>query len=274
MNKLKESLDDNIIFILFSKPGLYLKKLVFRTILIGVAIYLTGLAIHWLDLDSFKVPSSMHSLIGIVIGLLLVFRTNTAYDRWWDGRKTIALLANEIGVISARLGVIKNDNNKHTISLIKNNVALFVETLKKYLTVGKDGKQSNLFHISQKKAVEEILKVINQLPQEDINVGGINNSVCKLLEYSNTLERIKNTPIPLSYAIHIKISILIYLLSLPFGLFHELGVWATPFVMVVYYIIAGVEIISNEIENPFAGDPNDLPMDILFSNIHDALMDE
>jgi putative membrane protein len=65
--------------------------------------------------------------------------------------------------------------------------------------------------------------------------------------------------------LHIKVSLMIYLLTLPFGLFHDLGFFAIPMVMVLFYIIAGVEIISNEIEQPFAGDPNDLPMDSLFN---------
>jgi putative membrane protein len=53
----------------------------------------------------------MHSLIGLVIGLLLVFRTNTAYDRWWEGRKVIGSLSQEISLISIRLNLI-NDSIK------------------------------------------------------------------------------------------------------------------------------------------------------------------
>jgi putative membrane protein len=36
----------------------------------------------------------MHSLLGFVISMLLVFRTNTAYDRWWEGRKQWGSLMN------------------------------------------------------------------------------------------------------------------------------------------------------------------------------------
>jgi putative membrane protein len=60
---------------------------------------------------------------------------------------------------------------------------------------------------------------------------------------------------------------LIYLVSLPFGMFHDLGLVAVPLVMLLYYIIAGVEIISNEIENPFGSYPNDLPTEELFQSI-------
>jgi putative membrane protein len=59
----------------------------------------------------------MHSLIGLVIGLLLVFRTNTAYDRWWEGRKVIGSLSQEISLISIRLNdSIKTDGIKDCVS--------------------------------------------------------------------------------------------------------------------------------------------------------------
>jgi putative membrane protein len=54
----------------------------------GIAFCL-NLFVRLLHYESTTIPSAMHSLIGLVIGLLLVFRTNTAYDRWWEGRKVI-----------------------------------------------------------------------------------------------------------------------------------------------------------------------------------------
>jgi putative membrane protein len=216
----------------------------------------------------------MHSLIGIVIGLLLVFRTNTAYDRWWEGRKMISGLSHEVGLISARIASISNDVNKKEIEDFKYHVSEFLKSLRDYLQIGDDGSESTIFHLSQKRKMERAFKALNKIGYVDPNVGGLNNSIGKLLEYSNALERIKNTPIPLSYKLHIKISIFIYLITLPFGLFHDLGMWATPMVMLIYYIIAGVEIISNEIENPFAGDPNDLPTSELFVGIIDSLDDK
>ena len=108
---------------------------------------------------------------------------------------------------------------------------------------------------------------MNKLEIKNPNIIGLINSLDKMSEHCNNLERIKNTPIPLSYVFHIKMSIFIYLITLPFGMFHDLGLWAVPMVMLIYYIIAGVEIISNEIENPFANNPNDLPTYKLFDVI-------
>ena len=121
------------------------------------------------------------------------------------------------------------------------------------------------------KYMEKVLYELHSLERSgkitarDVSI--LENSVNTLLDNSNICERIKNTPIPMAYALHIKMSIFIYLITLPFGLFYDLGLWATPIVMVIFYMIAGIEIISNEIENPFAGDPNDLPVNELVDSI-------
>ena len=101
MNKihLKNKVKENFFYLMLSKPTFYLKKLILGTLVIGFSTLCINILIHWLELDSSTIPTSMHSLIGIVIGLLLVFRTNTAYDRWWEGRKIISDISYEIGLI-------------------------------------------------------------------------------------------------------------------------------------------------------------------------------
>lgn len=280
MYKIKKTIKQNPFYLIFSKPGIYLKVLLWRTCLIGLFTLAMGLLIKFFHFDKSTIPPTMHSLIGIVIGLLLVFRTNTAYDRWWDGRKIIGNLSTQVGLITARLGTIKSyELNLYSNSELdgtrkfKKVVKKFLVSLHDYLVNTNDNEESSAFHIKQNKIIEEAFIELHNFDQMDANVTHINNSLNLLLEHSNNLERIKNTPIPLAYVLHIKMSILIYLLTLPFGMFHEMGLWATPLVMLVYYIIAGVEIISNEIENPFADDPNDLPTSQLFKDMLDALKD-
>ena len=265
--EIEKSMKRNTYYQVFTKPQVYLKVLLTRTIGIGIFALTTGLIIRFLDWDSYTIPASMHSLIGIVIGLLLVFRTNTAYDRWWDGRKMISSVSHEIDMVSARLGAIENQENYIHIEEYRLSVREFLVKLRNYLSSGEDGESSVQFHLAQKKSIQKAIVALNKMDNKDPNIMGLMNSLDKMLEYSNNLERIKNTPIPLSYVFHIKMSIFIYLVTLPFGMFHDLGLWAVPMVMLIYYIIAGVEIISNEIENPFANDPNDLPTHKLFDVI-------
>lgn len=258
----------NLFYKLLANPKVYLKVLLLRTLVIGVFTAIMTFALHAFHLDTYTIPASMHSLIGLVIGLLLVFRTNTAYDRWWEGRKTISGVSHEVDMISARLHAMSTNNNYgNHLNLIefKSSVIKFLILLRDYLNESEDGSSSTQFHLKQKKQIERAMLSINGMDQSNIHISGLLGSLNKLVEYSNALERIKNTPIPLSYVFHIKISIYIYLFSLPFGIFHDLEIFAVPLVMLIYYIIAGVEIISNEIENPFANDPNDLPTVKLFN---------
>lgn len=264
---IEKTIRRNTYFQVFSKPQVYLKLLLTRTIGIGVFALVMGLIVKFLDWDSYTIPASMHSLIGIVIGLLLVFRTNTAYDRWWDGRKLISSISHDIDMISARLGAIETQENHIHLDNYRVCVREFILNLRNYLSAGEDGESSIQFHLAQKKIIQKAIVSLNKLEIKNPNIIGLINSLDKMSEHCNNLERIKNTPIPLSYVFHIKMSIFIYLITLPFGMFHDLGLWAVPMVMLIYYIIAGVEIISNEIENPFANNPNDLPTYKLFDVI-------
>jgi ion channel-forming bestrophin family protein len=273
MDNVTDQIKNNIFYLLFSKPNLYLKVLLYRTIGMGLFTFLIWFSIKFFEITSFTIPSSMHSLIGIVIGLLLVFRTNTAYDRWWDGRKIIASLSSEVSIVTARLDSLKTADRfeSHYETAIKQNLSSFLLSLRNYLTKGQDNEPSSVFHLKQTQYLKELFISVSYLKQDDNVKSMLNGSFLKMMEYSNQLERIKNTPIPLSYVFHIKISMMIYLLTLPFGMFHDLGIWSVPLVMLIYYIIAGVEIISSEIENPFAGDPNDLPTHKLFKTMLETL---
>ncbi len=265
--KIEKSIKRNTYYQVFTKPQVYLKLLLTRTIGIGVFALVMGLIVKFLEWDAYTIPASMHSLIGIVIGLLLVFRTNTAYDRWWDGRKLISSISHDIDMISARLGAIETQENHIHLDNYRVSVREFILNLRNYLSACEDGESSIQFHLVQKKIIQKAIVSLNKLDIKNPNIIGLINSLDKMSEHCNNLERIKNTPIPLSYVFHIKMSIFIYLITLPFGMFHDLGLWAVPMVMLIYYIIAGVEIISNEIENPFANNPNDLPTYKLFDVI-------
>jgi ion channel-forming bestrophin family protein len=239
--------------VIFTKPSLYLYNLLRRTVFMGVFLFLMyELLIKYFGVKDQAIPSTLHSLIGIVIGLLLVFRTNTAYDRWWEARKIFSSLQAALIYIS-----IKTQSDKIAQVLKKINTSIFEYI--SIITVGdlQSAKVKEEFMESYCE-ISDILKTENIDP---IIQSHVEKRLVDILEYFSALERIKDTPIPASYSFHIKLSVFAYLLTLPFGLFFGLGLWSIPLVMILFFIIAGIEIISNEIENPFRGDPNDLPID-------------
>lgn len=74
-------------------------------------------------------------------------------------------------------------------------------------------------------------------------------------------ERIKNTPIPYSYSAFLKKIIFIYIITLPFGYVFNLGYYVIPVIAFIFYVIASLELIVEEIEDPFGNDANDLPIE-------------
>ena len=74
-------------------------------------------------------------------------------------------------------------------------------------------------------------------------------------------ERIRNTPIPLSYSSYVKQFVLLYALVLPFGLVREFRYATILASMLVFFATMGLELLAEEVEEPFGTDRNDLPVD-------------
>lgn len=82
-----------------------------------------------------------------------------------------------------------------------------------------------------------------------------------LVEQLTAMERVANTPIPISYGIHLKQCVTLYLFALPLTLVNDLGWASVPIVTVVAFTFMGIEGIAEEIEMPFGTDERDLPLD-------------
>ena len=96
----------------------------------------------------------------------------------------------------------------------------------------------------------------------------------ELRSFSDNLggcERIKRTPIPYAYSLFLKKVIFLYVFTMPIGFVIEFKYWAVPIVAIVFYVFAGIEVIAEEIENPFGKDANDLPTDTIYNTIKENL---
>ena len=116
------------------------------------------------------------------------------------------------------------------------------------------------------KQFDRKLLSVNQLT-------AMNGLVNDLLGSLTTCERILSTPIPLAYAIYLKRLLLIYCISLPFQVVSTLHWWTTPIVIILTFVLLGVEEIGTEIENPFGEDANDLPLDAMCMTISTNIED-
>ena len=271
VKKAKNTGKKSWIYRFFFMPKFYLARLFYATLFIGIinAIIVYFYYNSWLY-EKFTIPETMHSVIGVVIGLVLVFRTNTAYDRWWSGRKNIETMLSSFRFFSAKLDV--NVQDTEIKKQILNDIKYYLSTYLMYLK----SKSQKVLVRRRNEYMKSIFKKLANLEKE----GKLNNRQVSMLETAlydvvkaaTSCETIKSTPIPMSLAMHAKTCILIYVLSLPFGLFHDLGYYSTPIIMLIFFMMAGIEIISNEIEDPFHGDPNDLPVEQLLNEVFDNVL--
>ncbi len=257
-------------------------------LLLAVAAY--SWLIAFLEMEYFKLAensqlknvSLLHTLLGFAISMLLVFRTNTAYDRWWEGRKLWGSLVNNSRNFAIKLNALLQADDEQTRDFFVQIIPRFAHELTNHL-LSEETRYSldqnphpeipdfdrnkhvpnqvasliisriMLLHIEKKISAEQLLF--------------INAEASSFMDICGACERIKNTPIPYSYSSFIKKFILIYTLTLPVGYVFNLGYLVIPIVVLVFYALASLELIAEEIEDPFGRDENDLPMQKMADNI-------
>ncbi|HEX7846430.1 MAG TPA: bestrophin family ion channel, partial [Chitinophagaceae bacterium] len=218
------------------------------------------------------------------ISMLLVFRTNTAYDRWWEGRKLWGGLVNNSRNLAMKLAVMLPADDIAQRSFFRKIIPAFAFALHDHLRREKtrtelfEDKEHNemLQSIDREKHIPNqvallIHKHIQQLYREQKISGEqllyLNQEVQSFTDICGACERIKNTPIPFSYSVFIKKFIFVYVMTLPFGFVFSLGYYVIPVVAFIFYVLASLELIAEEIEDPFGNDENDVPTDLLAKNI-------
>ena len=252
-----------------------------------------SLLIAYVELEYFKLSESshvknipvMHSLLGFAISMLLVFRTNTAYDRWWEGRKLWGQLVNNSRNLAIKLSVILPESANEHRDFFRKIIPAYANALHNHLK--SEATRIELFasgdhhpsfeNIDKNKHIPNqiallIFRHIQQLYKEDTLKGDqlivINAELQSFTDICGACERIKNTPIPYSYSVFIKKFIFFYIMTLPFGYVFTLGYYVIPVVAFIFYVLASLELIAEEIEDPFGNDENDVPTDKIASAIH------
>ena len=258
----------------------------FRTLMpIMFAIGLYSGIIGYLEVEYLKLADNsyvknitiMHGMLGFVISLLLVFRTNTAYDRWWEGRKMWGALVNNSRNLAIKLSIILHDEKDR--KYFRKMIPGYASILHKHLNDEDTSKQLfenvdlEIDHHKHKpnQVAKMLFQKINDLYESKKITGDqliiLNEEIKSFTDICGVCERIKNTPIPYSYSAFLKKFIFFYVMTLPFGYAFSLGYYVVPVVVFIFYVLASLELIAEEIEDPFGSDANDLPTDKIAENI-------
>ena len=223
-----------------------------------------------------------HSLLGFVLSMLLVFRTNTAYDRWWEGRKLWGSLVNNSRNLAIKLNALLLPEEKNDRAFFRKSIPLFAQVLRDHLRSEKTRLELDENEHPELAGLRAGEHMPNQVAgiitgrlvrlQQNGKISAeqllfLNNELMSLTDICGACERIKNTPIPYSYSVFVKKFIFFYVMTLPFGYVFTLGYWVVPVVVFIFFVLGSLELIAEEIEEPFGGDANDLPTDKIAANI-------
>ena len=241
----------------------------------GVYSLVVCVIIEQLGWDEYvMLNTSIFSLLGVILSIFLVFRTNSAYDRWWEARKQWGALVNNTRNFAIYVDSMYPEEDQDTRHWMAVHISNFCLALVEHLRDGT--KLDKLVYLpkEERAAYENKDHVPNYISQQlfkklaadhrsgTLNEGDYINIKAQhqsLLDILGACERIKKTPIPFSYAVYLKMFITAYGILLPFALVTSFHFAAVPLAMLLFFALLGVELLGEEIEDPFGLDCNDLP---------------
>jgi putative membrane protein len=241
-----------------------------------------AVAAYLFDARGAKIPSIAHTLLGVALGLLLVFRTNASYDRYWEGRKLLGGFVNRArDLVRQAASFVEGDgvNAAAARREIRRNVILLYALLRQLLRKERDLQSLGVpLSDEEREALKDVavrpclaahwltqalMRCLKegQISEERLKL--MDGNVSAMLDMWGGAERIMKTPIPFAYAQHIKSFLTLFCFSAPFAMVEAMR-WYTPVAAAVLaFGMFGIDEIGVEIEDPFGYDPNDLPLDAI-----------
>lgn len=218
----------------------------------------------------------IYSTLGFMISLMLVFRTNSAYDRWWEGRKLWGSLVNSTRNLSLQSALLFRDAPASIRDRAFELIHTFAPALMHHL---RDQRLDSAILLKKGhqplQVAQDLRECIHQAASQransELSVLLLIHSLDEWMNICGACERIKNTPIPFIYSVFIKKFVFIYVMLFPWVYTPLQGYMVIPVTMLILYVLASLEIIAEEIENPFNGDANDLPLENLSARISESV---
>ena len=261
---------------LFQVRGSVLRQVAGR-VLLFVAWSAVVAAVHLL-VRPVGVPSTVHTLVGVALGLLLVFRTNASYDRFWEGRKAWG------GIVNDARNLARTTSGDLAASPARADrilcwTAAFPHACMHALRGRADlgGMAASLPgrevaetlaapHVPTavaRRVSDELAAAVRTGELAPVQAMHIDRHVAGLVDAVGACERIHRTPLPFAYMVHLRRALILYCATLPFALVEQFG-WSTVLdTLMVTFVLFGIEEIGVEIEDPFGTDDNDLPLEAI-----------
>ena len=229
----------------------------------------------------FSISSDAHMVLGGALAFLIVFRTNSSYDRWWEARRTwqnVCSTCRGLAVAASGLRDELDANGLSTVDRVCESCIVYCVALKSHLRE-EPIEENELGELLKWESIEELndsacppLSVVKQLNADvvanlpdnhmaSVVLDGFASLIEQLVDSIGTCERIKETPMVFGYVATLRSFLMLWLVTLPLALIGEYGWIATPAMAMISFLFLNVEQMALEIEQPFGDDANDLPLE-------------
>lgn len=248
---------------------------------------------HFYHAMSINIPIAVPTIIGTIISLLLAFKSNQAYDRWWEARTVWGAIVNDSRTLLRQIIAFYKDPD---FSVEANDFkeryakrqAAWCYALAQALR-GKDPikpiqtllTEKELRFVQNHKHVPNAILMLHAKDLKKAKDEGklntyqqveIDNTLTRLCDSMGKCERIKNTIFPTTYSMYIRFTLCLFILLLPFGLTDYLGWLQIPVIATIAAACFLIEKMAIHLQDPFENRPTDTPMISISNTIENNLM--
>jgi putative membrane protein len=255
-----------------------------------VSIYAIGIGLvhNYLNINSINIPIAVPAIVGTIISLLLAFRSNQAYDRWWEARIIWGAIVNDSRTLIRQVltfykgNELSPDEEKFRTQFANRQMAWcyslgsFLRSqdahapTKRFLTdeeyrfVSKHNHVPNALLMLHGRSIRKALDEgkINRFQQVEID-----QTISRLCDAMGKCERIKNTIFPTTYSLYIHFVLYLFVLLMPFGLTEYFGFIQIPLVITISSAFFLVEKMAIHLQDPFENKPTDTPLTTIARSI-------
>ncbi len=239
-----------------------------------------------------SIPIAIPGILGTIISLLLAFRSNQAYDRWWEARTIWGAIVNDSRSFARQvLTFVDNaydseDKSAMKERIIKRQIA-WCYSLSHQLR-GQNAHQGIDKFVSGEE--RQALHTVNNVPLglleqhgNDLRLlfrlGWVNEYQQVAMDetlnrFSNAMggcERIKNTVFPVTYSVYIHVLVLLFVMLLPFSIMEFFGIFQIPLVVAISSAFFLIEKMAIHLQDPFENKPTDTPTTTISRKIEQDL---
>jgi putative membrane protein len=268
--------------------GTVVPRIIGRSIAVAVVTVVLLLLHEQTDLE-IHIPATAHAMVGVALGLLLVFRTNASYARYWEGRSLLGRMINNCRDLARQSVTFVPSLSETERREIADEIMAFAAVTSAYLREEPCGEAAEP-HVGadRRRELEGLvappLRVIRwiserfnraadagRLPEPRLRT--LDTGLSDLIDQWGGCEQIFRTPVPFAYAHHIKVFLTIFCFTAPLTMVDNMGWFAPVAAAVVAFGLYGIDEIGVEIEDPFGRDANDLPIDELLETLRQSVQE-